>query len=247
MSQPQASPICLDRIAPRPHPAVACWLLMLMALLAAPRAALAGSLDTVSSKDASAGLRAAISQGIDKAIGLLGKPDGFLANAKYTIPLPSALEKADRAMRIVGMSGDADALKVAMNHAAEKAVADARPIFKQAAQKMTVEDAKGILTGGDNSATQYFRQATSQQLIARFKPIVARETAKLKLGAMYDKYAGQAAQFGLVSKQDANLDDYVTNRALDSLFGVIAEEEHQIRKDPLGQASSLIKKVFGAL
>ena len=221
----------------------ACWLLA----LAVPLAAFAGSLDAVSSKDASAGLRAALSQGVDKAIGLLGKPDGFLANAKYTIPLPSALEKADRAMRMVGMSGDADALKVAMNHAAEKAVADARPVFKQAAQKMTVEDAKGILTGGDNSATQYFRKNTSDQLLAKFKPIVARETAKLKLGEMYDKYAGQASQFGLVSKQDANLNDYVTARAMDSLFGAIGEEEKAIRKDPMGQASSLIKKVFGSL
>jgi hypothetical protein len=225
------------------HRARACWLLA----LAVPLAAFAGSLDAVSSKDASAGLRAALSQGVDKAIGLLGKPDGFLTNAKYTIPLPSALEKADRAMRMVGMSGDADALKVAMNHAAEKAVADARPVFKQAAQKMTVEDAKSILTGGDNSATQYFRKNTSDQLIAKFKPIVARETAKLKLGEMYDKYAGQASQFGLVSKQDANLNDYVTARAMDSLFGAIGEEEKAIRKDPMGQASSLIKKVFGSL
>jgi hypothetical protein len=217
-------------------------------MLAVPFTAEAGgSIDALSSKDASAGLRAAISQGIDKAIAQLGAPNGFLGNAKYTIPLPSGLEKADRALRMIGMSGDADQLKVAMNHAAEMAVADAKPVFKQAAQHMTVADAKGILTGGETSATQYFRQATTSQLTARFKPIVARETAKLKLHGLYDQYAGKAAQVGLVKSQDANLDDYVTAKALDGLFGEIGDEERAIRKDPLGQGSSLIKKVFGAL
>ena len=100
-----------------------------------PLLAGAGSIDAVSSKDASAGMRAAISQGVDKAIGMLGAPNGFLGNPKYTIPLPSALEKADRALRMIGMSGDADQLKIAMNHAAEMAVADAKPVFKQAARE----------------------------------------------------------------------------------------------------------------
>jgi hypothetical protein len=222
----------------------ACWVLVGALPFAAGAA---GSLDTVSSKDASAGLRAALSQGVDKAIGLLGKRDGFLANPKYTIPLPPALEKADRALRMVGLSGDADELKAAMNHAAEMAVAEAKPIFKQALQHMTLSDAKVILTGGDDSATQYFRQATSTQLATQFKPVVARQTAKLKLGALYDRYAGKAAQLGLVKAQDANVNDYVTSKALDGLYGEIAEEERAIRKDPLGQASSLIKKVFGAL
>jgi len=222
---------------------LASWVL----LLSAPLMAAAASLDTVSSKDASAGLRAALSQGVDKAIGMLGAPNGFLANPKYTIPLPSALEKADRALRMIGMSGDADELKTAMNHAAEMAVADAKPVFKQAAQRMTVADAKGILTGGETSATQYFRQATSAQLTTRFKPIVARATAKLRLRGLYDQYAGKAAQVGLISSQDANLDDYVTAKALDGLFSAISEEERAIRADPMGQTSSLIKKVFGAL
>ena len=209
--------------------------------------AAAAPLDAVSSKDASAGLRAAMSQGVDKAIGLLGAPNGFLANPKYTIPLPASMEKAERALRMIGLSGDADELKAAMNHAAEMAVADAKPVFKQAVQRMTVADAKGILTGGETAVTQYFRQATSAQLTTRFKPIVARQTAKLRLGALYDQYAGKAAQVGLISSKDANLNDYVTAKALDGLFGAIAEEEVAIRKDPLGQASTLVRKVFSAL
>ena len=224
------------------------WVAGLSCLIAAAAfSAFAGSLDAVSSKDASAGLRAAISQGVDKAIGMLGQPNGFLGNPKYTIPLPPALEKADRALRMIGMSGDADQLKAAMNHAAELAVADAKPVFKQAAQHMTIADAKGILTGGDNAATEYFRKATNSQLLVRFKPIVAKATAQLKLRGLYDQYAGKAAQVGLVSSQDANLNDYVTARALDSLFGAIGDEERAIRKDPMAQGSSLIKKVFGAL
>ena len=218
-----------------------------LAFMGALAPASAASAQTVSSKDASAGLRAALSQGIDKAIGTLGAPNGFLGNPKYTIPLPAGLEKAERALRMVGMSGDADELKAAMNHAAEMAVADAKPVFKQALQRMTLADAKGILTGGQTSATDYFKQATSAQLTTRFKPIVARATAKLKLGALYDQYAGKAAQVGLVSSHDANLNDYVTGKALDGLFGSIAEEEVAIRKDPLGQSSTLIKKVFSAL
>jgi hypothetical protein len=236
-------PLNIASTAHRRHFAAAvAWL-----LAASLTAAAAASIDAVSSKDAAGGLRAALSQGIDKAIAQLGAPNGFLSNPKYTIPLPSALEKADRALRMIGMSGDADQLKVAMNHAAEMAVADAKPVFKQAAQHMSVADAKGILTGGDTAATQYFRQATAAQLTARFKPIVARETAKLKLHALYDQYAGKAAQVGLIKSEDANLNDYVTARALDGLFGEIAEEERAIRKDPLGQGSVLIKKVFGAL
>lgn len=218
---------------------------LLAALLAT--ATVQADVNALSSTDATSGLRTALSQGVDKAIGQLGAQDGFLANPKYTIPLPPALEKADRALRLVGMSGDADQLRTAMNHAAEQAVADARPIFKQAVQHMSVSDAKGILTGGDDAATKYFQQATRSQLVTRFKPIVARETARVRLGPLYDQYAGKAAQLGLVKAEDANLNDYVTSRALDSLFTAIGEEERAIRKDPMGQASSLLRKVFGNL
>lgn len=112
---------------------------------------------------------------------------------------------------------------------------------------MTLSDAKSILTGGDGAATAYFRRATSEQLTTKFKPIVSGATSKLDLAAKYDQYAGKAARLGLVSSHDANLDDYITSRALDGLFSRIAEQEHAIRQDPMGQASSLIKKVFGAL
>jgi hypothetical protein len=205
------------------------------------------ALDALSSQDAAGGLRAALSKGIDVSVAQLGTRNGFLNNPKVAIPLPPALDKADRALRMVGMGGEADELRVTMNHAAEDAVAQAKPIFKTALRNMTLSDAKGILTGGDGAGTAYFRRATSAQLTEKFKPIVATETAKLGLAAKYDEYAGKASQLGLLSAQDANLNDYVTAKALDGLFSRIAEEEHEIRAHPMEQASSLIKKVFGAL
>ena len=212
------------------------------ATIAAP-----ATLDTLTSKDAASGLRAALSQGVDVAVAQLGAKGGFLNDPKVAIPLPPELQKADRALHMLGMGGDANDLKAAMNHAAEAAVADAAPVLKQALQHMTVADAKTILTGGDDAGTQYFRKATSTSLTAKFKPIVAQETAKLKLASLYGQYAGKAADLHLMSAEDANLNDYVTAKALDGLFSRIADEERAIRKDPLGQASSLIKKVFGAV
>jgi hypothetical protein len=226
-------------------PLVLCTLLCLSASAAV--FADSAALQALSSQDAAGGLKAALSKGIGTAVTQLGAKNGFLNDPKVAIPLPPALDKADRALRMVGMGKEADELKVTMNHAAEDAVSQAKPIFEQALRHMTVSDAKGILTGGDGAATAYFRKATSGQLTQKFKPVVAAETAKLGLAKQYDEYAGKAAQFGLVSAQDANLNDYVTAKALDGLFSRIADEEHEIRAHPMEQASSLIKKVFGAL
>ncbi|HYL01249.1 MAG TPA: DUF4197 domain-containing protein [Steroidobacteraceae bacterium] len=222
-------------------------LLILCSLCAATARPLSAQLAALSSRDAAGGLRAALSQGIGTAVTQLGANNGFLNDPKVAIPLPPALEKTERALRMVGMSGQADELRVTMNHAAEQAVAQARPVFADALRRMTLTDARAILTGGDDAGTQYFRRATSAQLTGKFKPIVAAATARLKLASQYDELAGRAAQFGLISPQEANLDDYVTARALDGLFSRIADEERAIRKDPLAQANSLIRKVFGAL
>jgi hypothetical protein len=209
--------------------------------------AASAALAALSSEDAAGGLHAALSQGIDTAVAQLGKPGGFLNDPKVAIPLPPALDKADRTMRMVGMSGEADELRATMNHAAENAVAQAKPVFRQALHNMTLSDAKTILTGGDTAGTDYFRRTTSAQLAQRFRPVVAGATARLRLAEEYDRVAGKAAQFGLIDSRDANLDDYVTAKALDGLFSRMADEERAIRRNPLGQASALIRKVFGAL
>jgi hypothetical protein len=206
----------------------------------------AATLAALSSKDAAAGLKAALTQSIDRSVKQLGATDGFLNNAKVTIPLPSAFRKVDSALRLLGRGGDADALKASLNHAAENAVSEAAPVLKKSLRSMTLADAKGILTGGDDAATSYFRRTAGEELKTTFKPIVARATAKVRLADQYDKYAGQAAKYGLLDSSEANMNDYVTAKALDGLFIVMADEERAIRKDPLGQASAIIKKVFGA-
>jgi hypothetical protein len=220
---------------------------LLLALACGAAVADNAALAALSSKDAAAGLRAALSQGIDVAVAQLGAPGGFLKDPRVAIPLPPPLDKGEKALRMLGMGSQADQLKDTMNHAAELAVAQAKPVFKQALQHMTIADAKDILAGGDGAGTAYFRKATSADLAAKFKPIVATETAKLGLAAQYDEYAGKAAQLGLIPAKDASLNDYVTAKALDGLFSRIAEEEHEIRKDPMAQGSAIIKKVFGPL
>ena len=150
-------------------------------------------------------------------------------------------------MRMMGMGRTADELILTMNRAAEAAVPEARKLLVDSVKKMTVQDAKGILTGGDAAGTEYFRRTTHDQLRARFLPIVKHSTAKVGLAQTYNQYAEQGARFGLVKKEHANLDSYVTEKALDGLYFMIAEEEKKIRRDPVGSASSIIKKVFGAI
>jgi hypothetical protein len=134
-----------------------------------------------------------------------------------------------------------------MNRAAEAAVPEAKVLLVDAVKQMSVTDAVGILTGGPDAATQYFRRTTTEKLTQRFLPIVGRATQKVQLAQRYNDVAGKLSQLGLVSAQDANLDSYVTNKALDGLFVMMAKEEAAIRKDPLGQSSSLLKRVFGAI
>jgi hypothetical protein len=177
----------------------------------------------------------------------LGRENGFYGDARVKIPLPDSLRRAERTMRRLGMGKYADELVLTMNRAAEAAVPEARQLFVDSVKKMTVQDAKGILTGGETAGTEYFKRTTSAQLRKRFLPIVQKSTEKVGLAQSYNQYAQQAAAFGLVKPEHANLDAYVTQKALDGLYLMVAEEEKKIRKDPVGTASSILKKVFGAL
>ena len=204
-------------------------------------------LSSLSNSDASAGLKKALDQGINNAVGKLGVTDGFLKNPKVKIDLPPKLAKAESMMRMLGVGDQMDELVTSMNRAAEAAVPESKVLLKQALKQMSVEDAKRILTGGDDSATQYFKQAASVPLKAKFAPIIGRTTEKVKLGQTYDALAKKGVALGLLKPEDATLQSYVTDKTLDGLFLMMADEERAIRKDPLGQASSLLKKVFGAL
>jgi hypothetical protein len=208
--------------------------------------ALAG-LESITNQDAAAGLREALVKGSKVAVEALGKQDGFFGNGKVKIPLPESAQKVEKVMRQFGMGKQADELILTLNRAAEAAVPEAKVLLVDAVKKMSVQDAKAILTGGQDSATQYFKRTTSDQLRAKFLPIVKKATEKVQLAHKYDEYAGKGVKFGIVKKEDANLDTYVTQKALDGLFVMVAEEEVKIRQNPAEAASSVLRKVFGAL
>ncbi len=205
------------------------------------------TLDQISGAESAGGLKEALTQGAGKAVELLGAQDGFLGNPKVKIGLPGNLDKAAKMMRKLGMGGTIDELETAMNRAAEAAVPEAKKLLVDSIKSMSVDDAKGILTGGDNAATEYFKRSTSEPLKEKFKPIVQQAMAKVKVAEHFDNFAGKAATFGVINKEDAQLDNYVTGKALDGLFKMIAEEEKAIRSNPIGAAGNLAKKVFGAL
>ena len=206
-----------------------------------------GAIDAVAPKDSVSGLKAALNQGANRAVEQLGVADGFLRNPKVKIPLPPTLKKADKGLRMIGMGDEADDLVVTMNRAAEAAVPQARTLLVDAVKQMSLDDARQILTGGDDAATQYFRKVSYDKLQARFLPVVKEKTDRTQLAKQYNDLAGQAAKFGLVEARDANVESYVTRKALDGLFLMIAQEERAIRKDPLGQSSKILQSVFGAL
>jgi hypothetical protein len=204
-------------------------------------------LDKISNQDASSGLRAMLEKGAGAAVDLLARQDGFFGNPKVKIPLPESISKVDKLMHNLGMGKYSDQLVLTMNRAAESAMPEARTLLVDAVKKMSVQDAKGILTGGQDSATQYFKRTTSDQLRARFLPIVKKATEKVQLAEKYNQYAEKGVKLGLVRKDDANLDSYVTQKTLDGLFVMVAEQEKKIRDNPAQAASTIISKVFGAL
>jgi len=199
----------------------------------------------VSSSEATSGLKETLTRGAEIAVNELSKPNGFLGDARVKIPLPDSIRSGEKLLRTFGGDKYADELIETMNHAAELAVAEAKPILVNAVKNMSFDDARGILSGGDDAATQYFKRATSTDLTAKFLPIVKQSTAKVQLADKYNKYAKKASKYGLIDDKDANLDQYVTGKALDGLFLMISEQEKAIRKDPVATGSSLLKKIFG--
>ena len=202
---------------------------------------------SLSNDEASSGLKEALTQGVSKAVGTLGAADGFFGNKEVKIPLPKSLKKIEKGMKLMGLGKQSDELVLKMNRAAEAAVPEAKALLIGSIKQMTLADAKAILTGPQDAATQYFKKTTSAQMSEKFLPIVTKATENVQLAASYNKYADMGSKFGVVKKEDANIEQYVTNKALDGVYFMIAKEEAAIRKDPLGQASSLIKKVFGSI
>jgi len=192
-------------------------------------------------------VKAALKIGATCAVSLLGRTDGFWGNEKVRIPLPDWLRQAQKALKMMGQGDQIKALKIGVNRAAEQAVPEAKTLLIDAVTKMSVSDAKGILTGGDDSVTRFFADKTRVPLTARFLPIVTQTTEKIGLAQQYNSVADTAASVGLVKGDSMHIENYVTRKALDGLYFMIGEEEQKIRQDPAGTGSAILTKVFGAL
>ena len=206
-----------------------------------------GDLGGVTNAEASSGLKTALEKGALAAVALLGKEDGFLGNPKVRIPLPGYLEDASNLLRNFGQGKRIDELLTAINRAAEAAVPMGKDLLVSAVRGMNVNDAKTILTGGATSVTNFFAEKTRAPLAVTFLPVVTKATEKVGLANLYNDFAGKAAGFGLVKKEDANIQQYVTGKSLDGLYLIIGEEEKKIRQDPVGTGSAILQKVFGSM
>ena len=206
-----------------------------------------GDLAGISNEDASTGLKTALEKGALVAVALLGKTDGFFGNDKVRIALPGYLQDASKLMKTLGQGKRIDELLLSINRAAEAAVPMGKDLLVGAVRSMSVTDAKNILTGGDTSVTNFFTEKTRSPLGVKFLPVVTKATQKVGLANKYNEFAGKAAGFGLVKKEDANIEQYVTGKTLDGLYLIIGEEEKKIRRDPVGTGSAILKKVFGAM
>jgi len=218
---------------------------LLSFLVMAPAFAL--GIDDLTNQDAARGIKGALTQGATSAIAKLGVPGGFLNNPKVKISLPPALDELAKGMRLMGQGKDADELVATMNRAAEQAVPEAKALMLDAVKTMSIQDAKKILTGGNDSVTQFFKVKTAAALTEKFLPIVKRATDRVGLAQKYNQFAAEGAKLGVIKADEANIESYVTEKALDGLYLMIGEEERAIRQNPAAAASAIVSKVFGTL
>ena len=199
----------------------------------------------LSDSDIAAGLKQALANGTHSAVMQLGKTDGFWGSDRFRIPLPKPLEQASSLLQAAGYGGQMDQLHLSINRAAEQAVPLAADVFSEAVRKLTLNDVRNILNGPQDAATQYFKRSTSDTLLTRFEPVVAKVTSKVGLVQKYNgllESAGPAA--GLLG-QSTDINHYVAQKALDGLFSRVADEERSIRTNPAARTTDLLKKVFG--
>jgi hypothetical protein len=200
----------------------------------------------LSNEEIAAGLKAALSQGTRAAVTNLGRADGFWGNAAARIPLPPALSRLERSVRGVGMGGLVDQFHLTLNRAAEQAVPVAADVFAESVSALTLNDVRGILTGPKDAATQHFRRTTSGTLGSRFRPIVANATAKAGVAQSYKRLTTGAGPLAIALGAPTDLDGYVTQQALEALYGQVAAEEARIRANPAARSTEVLRRVFGA-
>lgn len=222
-------------------------LLVLAAVGSLQGRAWALTLEQLTQGEALGGLRTALEQGARTAIQQLGRVNGFLGNPQVKIQLPRQLQDAEPLLSRFGMGGQLEELVTSMNRAAEAAVPMALDMMVTAVRSMSVADAKKILGGGETAATEYFAEKTRAPLGQKFMPIVSQTTAKVGLARQYNDLAGRAADLGLMGRDEARIEQHVTQKALDGMYFMVGAEERKIRRDPVGSGSALLQKVFGAI
>lgn len=190
------------------------------------------------------GLKEALEVSTTKAVALTGRTDGFLKNESIRILLPTKLQALGKGMRMLGMGEQVDDLEIGMNRAAEQATPQAKQIFLAALRKMTFRDARGILTGNDTAATDYFRNVCSADLTTAFSPIVHRSLERVGVVQQYD-HVIKNAPGGSAIANEFDLDKYVVEKTLDGIFFMLSVEESKIRRNPAAQTTALLKEVFG--
>lgn len=211
-----------------------------------PAAEATGAAEALSEDEAEGGIKEALAQGVRKAVNQLGREDGFLADQAVRIGTPRKLRDLSKVARQLGAGKYVDQFETAMNRAAEAAVPLAADVFADAVRELSVEDAIGLVRGGDGAATAYLREKTGPRLREQFLPVVAKTTDEAGVTQRYKQLTEKAGEMGsLLGSSEVDLDQYVTDKAIDGLFHYVAEQEKAIRANPLGQASSLLQRVFG--
>ena len=201
---------------------------------------------SLSTGEISAGLREALKVGTQNVVGQLGTANGFNLDPKIHIPLPGTLGKVDSALSAIGMSSLTDDLELRLNRAAEAATPKAKALFVNAISQMTITDAKNILTGPQDAATSFLRRAMGPQLAQAMQPIIGQAMANAGAVQAYDSVMGQYSQIPFMPDVKANLNDYVTDKAMDGIFYYVAREEAAIRTNPAARTTDLLKKVFAS-
>jgi len=203
---------------------------------------------TVTQDEAAGGLKEALKIGAEKAVELASKEDGFFGNELIRIPLPKPIRSVGDTLRRFGMGKSVDDFELSMNRAAERASAKATPILIDAVKGLTIEDAVAILRGGDTAATDLLRARTGDKLTEELRPIIGEAMAEVGVTRNYNRLVSKAGPLlSAAGQEQQDLDEYVTDKGLDGLFTLIAQEETKIRKDPLERTTDLLKKVFGSL
>jgi len=230
-------------------PALAGWADVLDKVQSRIPAATSGSSSGIASNlselDASKGLKEALAKGTQKAVASLGKSDGYFGNQAVKILLPESLQRLETPLRLAGQGKLVDDLVLAMNRAAEKAVPQAANILGDAVKAMTVQDAKGILAGPEDSATQYFRKSSGAKIGEMMQPIINKAMESVGVAKAYNRLTANPIAASVAQSYGMDLNGYVNTKAQDGLFTLIAQEEKSIRSNPAARTTDILKKVFG--